>query len=132
MILTVLACRNPTSPQSSKPAQTGTVKEISLAIVDKGGTLEVAGTAENLIIYKKPGKPGNADSLRLTVSNSDYTCTWYVDGDLPGINGPDITIKAAEYALGGHTVLLKAKDNTSGVPWSKNILFSVKPGSQED
>ncbi|MDR1099272.1 MAG: hypothetical protein LBL28_02210 [Treponema sp.] len=103
--------------------------EISLVIADQGETLEIAGTQENLTIYKAPAKPGSADSLRLRVNTSAYTYAWYVDGVFK-TGGPDITINAADYAPGGHTVLLKAEDSKH-VPWSKKIFFNVRLIDQE-
>jgi hypothetical protein len=125
--LLVLTCRNPASPQAAAPALTGRAGEISLTITDKGGNLTIDGARENLTIYKT----GGTTLLTLKLTDPGYTCTWYVDGGLPKSTGAAITIKAEDYPLGGHTVLLVIKDDHF-ISWSKTISFTIKSGNQEN
>jgi uncharacterized repeat protein (TIGR02543 family) len=65
-----------------------------------------------------------AGSQTVSVTGSDYTNPrWLVDGKLKG-TGASITINAAEYGVGGHSLsLLIVKD---GIDWSKDISFTVE------
>jgi uncharacterized repeat protein (TIGR02543 family) len=66
---------------------------------------------------------GNPDSQTISVTGTGYTNPrWLVDR-IPRGTGTDITLSAAHYSLGGHTLtLLITKD---GVSWSKEISFTV-------
>ncbi|GHV88438.1 hypothetical protein AGMMS50267_07980 [Spirochaetia bacterium] len=75
----------------------------------------------NLVIHKT----GAGDrSLNFTTSNADYTYSWSVDGGTP-VDGATFNVNAANYAVGGHSVVLIAKKD--GVPWSPApIAFTVE------
>jgi hypothetical protein len=93
---------------------------ITLSIDDEGEGLALTGLSENLKMYKK-GAPG---SLTFTVTTTGYDYTWYVD-DEAGRTGGTITLEAAQYNLGGHSVTLVAKN--TNVFWSAEpILFKVE------
>jgi hypothetical protein len=105
---------------------------VQLNIVDLGGSLGLedgsGGTLSDLLpIYKSKAGGVAADDadrkLTITVTNTEYTYSWEVDGALKG-SGNTLNIDAADYTQGGHTILLIA--TTSGVPWSKTISFSVE------
>jgi uncharacterized repeat protein (TIGR02543 family) len=64
------------------------------------------------------------ETIDLSFTGEGYTDPrWFVDGDLKG-TGPDITIIAAEYGLGTHTLTLMV--TKSGVSWSQEITFIVE------
>jgi hypothetical protein len=77
-------------------------------------------------------KTGSTDtSFTLSVTNPNYTYIWYVDDDLKPATSfnletgnSTLVLPAADYKLGGHTVLLVAK-TTADVSWSKTIDFTV-------
>jgi uncharacterized repeat protein (TIGR02543 family) len=72
-------------------------------------------------------KSGGLGSQALSLPGTDYTnLRWFVDGDLKE-TGTDITITAADYGVGEHTLTLLA--NKSGVSWSKEITFTVEAGT---
>jgi hypothetical protein len=67
---------------------------------------------------------GNPVSQTISVTaGTGYTNPrWLVDRILRG-TGTDITLSAADYRLGGHTLTLLI--NKNGVSWSKEISFTV-------
>jgi uncharacterized repeat protein (TIGR02543 family) len=69
-------------------------------------------------------KGGNGlTSQSITITGTGYTDPrWYVDGTLKGTTS-SITINAADYPVGGHTLALFISKN--GVDWSKEIAFTV-------
>jgi hypothetical protein len=87
---------------------------ITLTIVDKGGELDISGWPGTPVIHKT----GGTGSISLNVTNAGYTCDWYVDGSLES-SGAAFTVSAANYQLGGHSLLLVGTKD--GVPWSKSI-----------
>jgi uncharacterized repeat protein (TIGR02543 family) len=67
--------------------------------------------------------PGNPTSQIISITGTGYTNPrWFIDGDLKGME-TNITIDAADYAAGGHTLSLII--NKSGIFWSKEISFTV-------
>ncbi|MDR1278751.1 MAG: hypothetical protein LBK02_08370 [Treponema sp.] len=87
---------------------------ITLTIVDKGGELDISGWPGTPVIHKS----GGTGSISLNATNAAYTYAWYVDGGLAGA-GAALMISAANYQLGGHSILLVGTKD--GVPWSKII-----------
>jgi uncharacterized repeat protein (TIGR02543 family) len=66
---------------------------------------------------------GNPSSQTINITGADYTNPrWIVDGTLKG-TGTSITIQAADYGAGGHTLSLFIVKY--GVDWSKDIEFTV-------
>jgi len=91
---------------------------IKLTVTDQGGSLAVSGIPSTPpTIYKTGGVAGTDDTLTVTVSNPNgaYTYFWYV-GNVKQPEGITLTINAADYAVGYHTVRLTVTIN--GVPWS--------------
>jgi hypothetical protein len=73
----------------------------------------------NSTIFKSDG----SGSQTVNITGSGYTNPrWLVDGELEK-TGNSITINAAHYAEGGHTLSLLI--TKSGVTWSKEIKFTV-------
>jgi uncharacterized repeat protein (TIGR02543 family) len=72
-------------------------------------------------------KSGETGSKTLGIAGSGYTNPrWFVDGELKATE-TGITINAADYGVGTHTLTLLA--NKSGVSWSKEITFAVEAGT---
>jgi fibronectin type 3 domain-containing protein len=91
---------------------------IILTFVDQG---EGAFSQESFIIRKT----GNPQTQQVTVTGSGYTNPlWFVDGSLKA-SVDNITINAANYGLGGHSLSLEV-ETAGGVPWSKAISFTVE------
>jgi uncharacterized repeat protein (TIGR02543 family) len=66
---------------------------------------------------------GTPNSQAIIITGSDYTNPrWLVDGALKG-TGTGITIEAAGYSLGGHSLSLFIVKN--GAVWSKDLEFFV-------
>jgi uncharacterized repeat protein (TIGR02543 family) len=66
---------------------------------------------------------GNPASQTLTITGTGYTDPrWLVDGSLKG-TGTTITLSAAAYHLGGHSLTLVI--TKGGATWSKDITFTV-------
>jgi uncharacterized repeat protein (TIGR02543 family) len=93
---------------------TGTVINLNLDAGD--GTFSQA----SFTVYKSSG----TNSQTVTLTGSGYTNPrWEVDGDLKG-TGTSITINAADYGAGGHTLTLFV--SKSGITWSKELPFTVE------
>ena len=70
-------------------------------------------------------KSGGTGSQTVSIDGSGYTSPrWFVDGNLKG-TADSITINAADYGLGVHTLSLIIRK--SGVSWSKELNFTVAP-----
>jgi hypothetical protein len=67
--------------------------------------------------------PGGSQTVAIT--GSGYANPrWFVDGELKG-TAESITINAADYGAGGHTLALII--SKGGVSWSKELKFTVTP-----
>jgi hypothetical protein len=103
-------------------SELGATGEITLSVEDKGKGLELTKLAGDLVMYKR----GEHNSLTFTVTTEGYEYTWYVDGVQKGTGGT-ITLNAAEYNIGGHSVTLVAKNTSTNVFWSAEpIQFKVE------
>jgi uncharacterized repeat protein (TIGR02543 family) len=72
-------------------------------------------------------RDGGTESQTVTVTGLGYTNPrWFVDGGLVG-TGTSVTVHAADYSPGSHTLSLLV--NKNGVPWSKEISFTVDAGA---
>jgi uncharacterized repeat protein (TIGR02543 family) len=72
-------------------------------------------------------RDGGIESQTVTVTGLGYTNPrWFVDGGLAG-TGTSVTIHAADYSPGSHTLGLQV--NKNGVSWSKEISFTVDAGA---
>jgi uncharacterized repeat protein (TIGR02543 family) len=72
-------------------------------------------------------KDGSPNSQTVTITGSGYTDPrWYVDGELKG-TGTGITIQAADYGAGTHTLSLEVSKN--GLVWSRELSFTVDAGT---
>ena len=88
-------------------------------VADEGGSLTLTGNTPFTV-----SKTGSAASATVSLSAAGYTCKWYVDGIQKGTSDA-ITINAADYALGGHELLLVAT-NSSSVSWTApSVKFTV-------
>jgi uncharacterized repeat protein (TIGR02543 family) len=67
-------------------------------------------------------KGGTPSSKTITLTGTWASQEWQVDGVVRG-TGNSLTINAADYSLGGHTLLVTVYKN--GVPWSKPLNFTV-------
>jgi uncharacterized repeat protein (TIGR02543 family) len=82
-----------------------------------------AFSQESFTVYKG-GDPG---SQTVTITGTGYANPqWFVDGGLMG-TGTGVTIDAADYSLGNHTLSLLVSKN--GLSWSKEIAFTVDTGT---
>jgi hypothetical protein len=96
---------------------------ISLAVKDEGKSLAISGVPTGGITIAKSASGSVEASATLTVSAGEYECSWYVDG-AQAATGNSITLNAASYTVGGHSVTLMAKKG--GVLWSgEPIPFTV-------
>jgi uncharacterized repeat protein (TIGR02543 family) len=69
---------------------------------------------------------GGNGSQTVTVTGGYTDPRWFVDG-VPAGTGPGVTVSAADYSLGSHTLSLLVSKN--GVSWSKEISFTVAAGT---
>jgi uncharacterized repeat protein (TIGR02543 family) len=68
-------------------------------------------------------RTGYPNSQTIAITGTDYANPrWFVDGTPEG-TGTSVTITAANYGAGGHTLTLFV--NKSGVTWSKEITFTI-------
>jgi fibronectin type 3 domain-containing protein len=68
-------------------------------------------------------KAGSPQTQTVTVTGTGYSNPrWFVDGNQKA-TGDSITIEAADYTVGGHSLSLWVE--MGGVPWSKEIDFTV-------
>jgi uncharacterized repeat protein (TIGR02543 family) len=66
---------------------------------------------------------GHPNNRTIAITGTDYANPrWFVDGTPEG-TGTNITITAANYGAGGHTLTLFV--SKSGVTWSKEITFTI-------
>ncbi|GHT73587.1 hypothetical protein FACS1894124_2190 [Spirochaetia bacterium] len=108
------------SPTSKNVAVTLTGgMTIPLGVVDQGGSLTLTGAAP-FTVYRT----GANQSATVSVSASGYTYTWYVGEESVG-TGSSITIKATDYSLGKHQLVLAAKDATNVIWTAAPIAFTV-------
>jgi hypothetical protein len=71
-------------------------------------------------------KTGSPKTQQVTVAGSGYSNPlWYVDASLKASSVDSITVNAADYGLGGHSLSLVV-ETAGGVPWSKEISFTVE------
>jgi hypothetical protein len=99
-----------------------TLPFITLTITDQGNGLFSQGT----FTVSKTGTGGYSTTQTVTlITGAGYTNPrWFVDGVEKGpANSNSITIDALDYLPGGHSLSLWAEKD--GVPWSKDINFSV-------
>lgn len=113
------------------PADYGS-QPVTITIEDKGNGLAMSGGIPPLepCIYKTGGSPGE-DAQTFTVDNPDggSTYTWRVDGG-EAATGTSLTVSAAGYGVGHHTVRLTVTIN--GVVWSlpQALGFTVQAVKQ--
>jgi hypothetical protein len=68
-------------------------------------------------------KASNGEQIVTLTGSGEYSSpTWLVDGVQKGTDN-SITLKAADYAKGGHSLTLMVEKG--GVPWSKELAFTV-------
>jgi hypothetical protein len=91
---------------------------ITIGFTDKGAG---AFSQENFTISRS-GANSNPKTKAITLVGTWDSVQWYVDGNPKG-TGNAISIDAAKYTLGGHT--LNVEVVKGGVPWSKGTKFSV-------
>jgi predicted outer membrane repeat protein len=129
-------------------------EQVRLALAkDSGGADRFRGTAIDMGAFEEPGgissgipaitltiddagqgafsqgtftinKTGNQSQTVNLESGEGYSSpVWYVDGVQAG-TGTSVTVNAADYAVGGHSLSLVVQKG--GVPWSKSITFTVE------
>jgi hypothetical protein len=87
-------------------------------VIDRG---QGAFSENTFTIYKSGGS--STGSKTVTVTGTGYSNPrWYVD-DVKKADGNSITIEAKNYGTGGHSLSLWVE--TGGVPWSKELDFTV-------
>ncbi|GHT73584.1 hypothetical protein FACS1894124_2180 [Spirochaetia bacterium] len=92
---------------------------IPLSIVDQGGSLTLTGNTAFTVYWT-----GADGSKTVSVSTEGYTYTWYVDGVSNG-TGDSITIRAVDYSIGKHQLVLAAKDVNNVIWTAPAIAFTV-------
>jgi hypothetical protein len=88
---------------------------ISVGFTDLGAG---AFSQESFVIAKS----GSPASQTIALAGTWATVEWRVDG-VPQGNGASLTINAADYAVGGHTLLVTVRKDS--VPWTKKLSFTV-------
>ena len=96
---------------------------INLTVSDKGAGLDIVGG----IPEARPGISKNSDTKTLTFTVgtpvNGYVYTWYVNGT--PFTGNSITVNAADYDSGDHSVLLTVKDD-KGIIWSLPTMLGFR------
>jgi hypothetical protein len=100
---------------------------ITLSVTDAGAGLTLT-KGENAFTGGSIGtiSKGNAESITVTATTSDYTYEWVIDGNYADKqSGTSVTLQTAGLNLGAHTLTLIATKD--GVPWSfdKPMTFTV-------
>jgi fibronectin type 3 domain-containing protein len=96
-----------------------------ITIEPPGGDISIAGFPTTAFSVSKTGSPA---THTIQISDTSYSSyEWYVDDTQKtadsGSGGRTLTIRAADYTIGSHTVtLIVWKD---GVPWSNERSFTV-------
>jgi hypothetical protein len=112
------------SPSASGMPNIGYAEGITITLSMEDET--IGGFPNSLTIYKlgDGSDPDYVRTLTITIPvNPDYTeYRWFVDGIQKGVSN-SITLDAAQYPLGRHTVTAVVKK--AGVYYSKEMAFTV-------